>query len=76
MAYDIDTDGEFRLAGALAHGTTERHLEAILRGGLRPRKNRPSLWTEHPSVAANVYLTTAYASTSPGSRRRTVRRGC
>lgn len=57
----IKTNMQFRVPGALAHGTTERHLEAILRGGLRPRKNRPSLWTEHPSVAANVYLTTAYA---------------
>ena len=57
----IKTNLQFKVPGAVAHGTTERHLDAIMRGGLRPRKNRPSLWTDHPSVAQNVYLTSAYA---------------
>ena len=57
----ITTNLQFKVPGARAHGTSARHLDAILRGGLRPRRGNPSLWSEHPSVAGNVYLTNAYA---------------
>lgn len=57
----IKSNLQFKVPGALAHGTSARHLDAILRGGLRPRKDRKSLWDANPSAATNIYLTNAYA---------------
>lgn len=46
----------------LYHGTSERHLESILRDGIHPRSKRKGNWT-HTVNSANgvVYLTNAYA---------------
>lgn len=45
----------------LYHGTTERHLESILRDGLRPRGSaNGGNWEAYPSRPDMVYLTTAY----------------
>lgn len=46
----------------LYHGTTERHLTAILQDGLLPREDlgRESNWDKYPSRDDMVYLTTAY----------------
>jgi hypothetical protein len=44
----------------LYHGTSSRHLEAILEHGLVPRHDAPSNWTA-ASSSERVYLTNAYA---------------
>jgi hypothetical protein len=46
----------------LYHGTSERHLDAILREGIRPRGRKIGNW-QHTVTSApgNVYLTSAYA---------------
>lgn len=45
----------------LYHGTSAKHLDAILDRGIEPRGKRKSLWKDHPSLASNVYMTTAYS---------------
>lgn len=47
----------------LAHGTSARHLDDILKFGLKPRQilGVPSLWDKCPSDSRCVYLTNAYA---------------
>ena len=46
----------------LYHGTSERHLAAILKEGLKPRGNgNGGNWKEHPSSPYHVYLTNCYA---------------
>jgi len=48
----------------LYHGTSEAVARLAMTEGLRPRSERgdaESVWTEHPSSADHVYLTTAYA---------------
>ncbi len=45
----------------LAHGTSATNLEAILRDGLVPRGDHPSLWDACPSAPDRVYLSDAYA---------------
>lgn len=45
----------------LYHGTSERHLDSILRGGLRPRGEEGGNWPSYPSIPGHVYLTDAYA---------------
>jgi hypothetical protein len=43
----------------LYHGTSSKHLDAILDNGLTPRGERPSNWTAQ-SASDRVYLTDAY----------------
>jgi hypothetical protein len=44
------------------HGTTSRHLDAILREGLCPRSDGgPGNWEDYPSRPDMVYLTQTYA---------------
>lgn len=45
----------------LYHGTSERHLDSILRDGLKPRGRKRGNWTSYPSISGHVYLTEAYA---------------
>lgn len=45
----------------LYHGTSERHLDSILRDGLKPRGRKRGNWTGYPSISGHVYLTAAYA---------------
>lgn len=45
----------------LYHGTSEQHLEHILKNGLKPRSIRKSNWDIYPSRPDMVYLTNAYA---------------
>ena len=45
----------------LYHGTSERHLDSILRDGLKPRGRKRGNWTGYPSISGHVYLTEAYA---------------
>ncbi len=45
----------------LVHGTTTRHLDQILKEGLRPRWSRESVWENCPSNPRMVYLSSAYA---------------
>jgi hypothetical protein len=45
----------------LYHGTSERHLDSILRDGLKPRGRKRGNWKSYPSIAGHVYLTEAYA---------------
>ena len=45
----------------LYHGTSERHLDAILRDGLKPRGRKRGNWKAYPSIPGHVYLTEAYA---------------
>lgn len=44
----------------LVHGTSKRFLKDILRNGIRPRENSPSMW-EVESNREMVYLTNCYA---------------
>lgn len=44
----------------LYHGTSARHLPAILENGIQPRGHKPSLWKAAPSRNDCVYLTNAY----------------
>ncbi len=44
----------------LYHGTSLKHVEAILRDGILPRETKPSVWEEYPSRNDCVYLTAAY----------------
>lgn len=57
----------------LYHGTSEEHLDSILKNGLQPRGDRHSNWEGQPSRTDCVYLTTnqgfgAARSTSNSSR--------
>lgn len=45
----------------LYHGTSERHLDSILRDGLKPRGRKRGNWKSYPSISGHVYLTEAYA---------------
>jgi hypothetical protein len=45
----------------LYHGTSERHLDSILREGIKPRGRKRGNWKSYPSIAGHVYLTSAYA---------------
>lgn len=45
----------------LAHGTSASRLPSILRDGIRPRGQTPSLWDACPSHPYRVYLSDAYA---------------
>jgi hypothetical protein len=45
----------------LCHGTSYKHLNAIMAGGLRPRRRRKGNWKEYPSHPDMVYLTDAFA---------------
>lgn len=46
----------------LYHGTTDRYLASILKGGLRPRgRRKKSNWDSYPSRTDCIYLTEAYA---------------
>jgi len=46
----------------LYHGTSDRYLASILKGGLRPRgRRKKSNWDSYPSRPDCVYLTEAYA---------------
>lgn len=53
----------------LYHGTSAKHLTAILTDGIKPREelqadgkvtHRPGNWQEYPSIPDMVYLTTCY----------------
>jgi hypothetical protein len=45
----------------LYHGTSARHLDAVLANGLMPRGKSKSLWKHAPSHSKCVYLTDSYA---------------
>lgn len=45
----------------LYHGTTARHLETILRDGLKPRGRAKGNWDAAPASKDHVYLTNCYA---------------
>ena len=45
----------------LFHGTSQKHLNSILKKGLMPRGKKPSNWEEYPSANDRVYLTRSYA---------------
>jgi len=45
----------------LYHGTSGRHLDSILRDGLKPRSRKRGNWQSYPSIPGHVYLTEAYA---------------
>lgn len=44
----------------LYHGTSDVYRLPILKNGLRPRNNRPSIWADQPSHSQMVYLTDSY----------------
>lgn len=52
---------QLAVRGAVCHGTTSRHLDSILRTGIKPRGRSVGQWADCPSAEGHVYLTNAYA---------------